>query len=154
MKISSLLDKQTILLNLKVDTKETLIKRMVAALDGKVENTLLPVIEEAVLEREQVMSTGVGKRLAIPHAKLQQLDQNLAVFARLDDPLEYGSIDNQPVELVVLLIGSQDKASIHIKLLSRVSRLMNNDLLRNQLFDAKNEDQILEIFLEEENGSV
>lgn len=154
MKISSLLDKQTILLNLKVDTKETLIKRMVAALDGKVENTLLPVIEEAVLEREQVMSTGVGKRLAIPHAKLQQLDQNLAVFARLDHPLEYGSIDNQPVELVVLLIGSQDKASIHIKLLSRVSRLMNNDLLRNHLFDAKNEDQILEIFLEEENGSV
>lgn len=126
---------------------------MVSVLSGKVDDSLLPIIEEAVLEREQVMSTGVGKRLAIPHAKLQQLDQNLAVFARLDSPLEYGSIDNQPVELVVLLIGSQDKASVHIKLLSRVSRLMNNDLLRNQLFDAKHEDQILEIFKEEESGA-
>jgi mannitol/fructose-specific phosphotransferase system IIA component (Ntr-type) len=153
MKISSLLDQQTILLNLKVDSKETLIKKMVSVLSGKVDDSLLPIIEEAVLEREQVMSTGVGKRLGIPHAKLPQLDQNLAVFARLDSPLEYGSIDNQPVELVVLLIGSQDKASVHIKLLSRVSRLMNNDLLRNQLFDAKNEDQILEIFTEEESGA-
>lgn len=154
MKISSLLDKQTILLDIEVVSKESLVKKMVASLSDKIHPSLLPIIEDAVIEREQVMSTGVGKRLAIPHAKLKELDDNLAVFARLKNPLEYGSIDSQPVELVVLLIGSQDKASVHIKLLSRISRLMNNDLFRNQLFEAKNEDEILNIFMEEENGSV
>lgn len=153
MKISNLLDTDTILINLQARNKKELISQLVNNLKDKVSLEELPVIKQAVLEREQVMSTGVGKSLAIPHAKISGIQDNLAVFARLKEPLDYGSIDNQPVEIVFLLVGGQEKASVHIKLLSKISRLMNNDTFRNQLLQAKSKEEILNIFIEEETAS-
>jgi mannitol/fructose-specific phosphotransferase system IIA component (Ntr-type) len=154
MKISNLLDTQSILIDLRADTKESLISTLVNKLKGRIAADLLPTIRDAVLDREQVMSTGVGKSLAIPHAKIPELEENYAVFARLKTPIEYGSIDNQPVEIVFLLVGGQEKASVHIKLLSKISRLMNNDFFRNQLLVAKTPDEVMNIFLEEEGSAV
>lgn len=149
MKISSLLHKDNVFVNLVVKDKQELIVKLTEALRPKAgEKT--EMIRDAVLERESVMSTGVGKSLAIPHAKIPDLDENIAAFAKLKNPIEYGSIDNQPVEIVFLLVGDHDKASIHIKLLSKISRMMNNDNFRNQLLQAKKKDDILELFSEEE----
>lgn len=151
MKISSLLEKETVLINLKAGNKTELISGLVEKLEPKIGTDMIESVKEAVLEREQVMSTGVGKSLAIPHAKIAGIEDNFAVFAKLENPIEYGSIDNQPVEIVFLLVGGQEKASIHIKLLSRISRLMNNDVFRNQLLHAKSPDEVIRIFSEEEN---
>jgi fructose-specific phosphotransferase system IIA component len=152
MKISKLLDTQTIFTDLEADSKESLISTLVAALEDKVGKDKLHEIKHAVLDREEVMSTGVGKALAIPHAKIPGIQENYAVFAKLKTPIDYGSIDGQPVEIVFLLIGSQERASIHIKLLSRISRIMNNDIFRNQLLQAENAEDVINVFVEEEGG--
>ncbi len=151
MKISSLLHSDHILYDLEAGSKSSLIPKLVEPLRDDLGSECSEKVLKAVLEREEVMSTGVGKGLAIPHAKLEAVEENIAVFARLKKPVEYGSIDGKPVEIVFLLVGPHDKASIHIKMLSRISRMMNNDQFRNQLLQASSAEEIKQLFEEEEN---
>lgn len=150
MNIHSLLNGSTILANLNVKDKEELLNRMVDALSGEVDKEQLTDIRESVFEREQVMSTGVGKQLAIPHGKVKSIEQNYASFAILDEPIEYNSIDGEPVKMVFLLAGPESKNSTHIKLLSRISRLMNSSAFRDALLECESSDEILSTFNREE----
>jgi fructose-specific phosphotransferase system IIA component len=103
-------------------------------------------VRTAVFEREQVMSTGVGKGLALPHAKTPAVTETVAAFAVTQEPVEFGAIDTQPVRLIFLLVGPETAKSQHIKLLSRISRLMNRDAFRKRLLEATDAQQVLDIF--------
>jgi fructose-specific phosphotransferase system IIA component len=150
MNIYSLLNSSTILANLKVKSKEDLIETMVNALSDEVDDDQLEEIRESVLEREKIMSTGVGKNLAIPHGKVKSIEKNYASFAILKDPIEYDSIDGEPVTMVFLLAGPEAKNSIHIKLLSRISRLMNSTAFRESLAECTTPEEIYNAFHKEE----
>lgn len=150
MNISTLLDKSTIAKGLDVDNKQDLINRVVDLLEPKVSQDQLEKIRKAVFDREEIMSTGVGKKLAIPHGKTDSIYDIFASFAILDDSVEFDSIDNRPVKMVFLLVGPEDKSSLHIKLLSRISRLMNSSTFRNKLFQCEDSDEIFETFKTEE----
>ncbi|MDR9415102.1 MAG: PTS sugar transporter subunit IIA [Gracilimonas sp.] len=151
MNLFSLLDNATVLPNFAVGSKKELINALVDALQEKIETKeQLEEIREAVFERESIMSTGVGKGLAIPHAKTHAVEENFAAFALLKEPLDFDSIDNEPVRLVFLLIGPETNNSQHIKLLSRISRLMNSGSFREKILDCGSSEQILGAFQEEE----
>lgn len=146
MNIYMLLDDSTILANLKVDNKEELLNKMIDVFDDQVSKEQLEEIRASVFEREEIMSTGVGKNLAIPHGKAKSIDKNYASFALLDEPLDYNSIDNEPVTMVFLLAGPQSNNSAHIKLLSRISRLMNSTTFRETLSKCTTSKEIYETF--------
>ncbi|MEX1011086.1 MAG: PTS sugar transporter subunit IIA [Balneolaceae bacterium] len=150
MNISSLLSKEAVLPDLNVQDKFELLNRLVDLLSPMVDSGQLEEIRTAVTEREKIMSTGVGKELAIPHGKTKALDQTYAAFALLEKPVEYESIDGKPVRLVFLLVGPESNNSIHIKLLSRISRLMNKSSFRERLLDCSSAEGILEVFQSEE----
>lgn len=151
MNLYSLLDQVTVLPNFAVGSKEELINALVDALEEKLESEeQLEKVRKAVFEREEIMSTGVGKGLAIPHAKTQAVDKNMAAFALLEEPLDFNSIDDEPVRLVFLLVGPESNNSQHIKLLSRISRLMNSGSFREKILGCTSTDQILNAFKEEE----
>jgi len=150
MKVSDILESGSVVLDIEANEKEELIKRLVNELKVHVDESLIPLIQKSVLERENVMSTGVGKGIAIPHAKVPEIDSHLCVFARLKHPIDFGSVDDQPVSLVFLLVGGHQKAGIHIKLLSKISRLLNHDNFRNQLMKISDEQAVLDLFREEE----
>ncbi|MEX2585342.1 MAG: PTS sugar transporter subunit IIA [Balneolaceae bacterium] len=150
MTIHSLLSEETILHNLRVGDKKELLNRLVDLLSGQVDGKQLESIREAVFEREEIMSTGVGKGLAIPHGKANGVTENHACFAILEKPVDYDSIDQNPVEIVFLLVGPESKNSIHIKFLSRISRLMNSNSFRERLLQCESPGEILEHFREEE----
>lgn len=150
MKVSDILESGTIVLDIEAGEKQELIKRLVNELRSSVDETLVPEIKKLVIEREDVMSTGVGKGIAIPHAKVPGIENHLCVFARLKNPIEFGSVDGEPVHLVFLLVGGHQKAGIHIKLLSKISRLLNHDNFRNQLLKASDEQSVIDLFREEE----
>ena len=151
MNIASLLDTETILPHLKVESKDELLDSLINALEPHVENAEeLERIRSAVYEREKIMSTGVGKGLAIPHGKAKGLEDNYAVFALLDNAVEYGAIDDQPVDMVFLLVGPESQNSTHIKLLSRISRLMNNAEFRDKLSNCDTAEKVYKTFEEEE----
>jgi fructose-specific phosphotransferase system IIA component len=153
MNIFSLLTPQTVLPNLEAKDKAEILDKMVKSLEGKVSNGELDKIRDAVFERERIMSTGVGKGLAIPHGKAAGIEQTYAAFAILKDPVDYEAIDDQPVNMVFLLVGPQASNSLHIKMLSRISRLMNNSDFRSRLRKCSTAEDIIEQFKDQEHLS-
>jgi len=150
MNLFTLLDEQTVLPNLKAENKEQVISDLIDTLKGKLDAETVESIRESVFERERIMSTGVGKGLAIPHCKTKAVDQNYAAFARLESPLDFNSIDNEPVQIIFLLIGPDNNHSQHIKLLSRISRLMNSASFHDKILNSQTSEVIIEAFQEEE----
>ena len=110
----------------------------------------LEAMREAVFARERMMSTGVGKGLGLPHAKTQAVSETLAAFAITAEPVDFGAIDDQKVRLVFLLVGTEAAKSEHIKILSRISRLLNRDAFRTRLLQAKNAAEVLTLLEEGE----
>ena len=82
-------------------------------------------IRSAVLERESVLSTGIGGGIAIPHGKSSAVDELVLVAGRTAEPIDFESLDDRPVRLVLLLVGPESAASLHVKVLSRISRVLH-----------------------------
>jgi len=151
MNIVSLLNTDNVLPNLEANDKDEALNKLIDLLKPKVDDEEeLEQMRRAVLERESIMSTGVGKGLAIPHGKAPGIGKNYAAFAILKQPIDYDAVDDQPVNLIFLLVGPQSSNSFHIKMLSRISRLMNNNEFRERLSDCETAAEILEAFEQEE----
>jgi PTS system nitrogen regulatory IIA component len=97
---------------------------------------------EALLAREQAGSTGVGSGVAVPHARLPGLDRMRGVFIRLEAPVDFDSVDGQPVDLLFALLAPPDAGSEHLRALARVSRLLRQSQLREQLRQARTVDAL------------
>ncbi|ODT71753.1 MAG: transcriptional regulator [Pelagibacterium sp. SCN 63-23] len=90
-------------------------------------------IVSALEAREELGSTGLGNGIAIPHGKLKGLGGVIAVFARLDQPIEFDAVDDQPVDLVMLLLAPVGAGADHLKALSRVARLLRTEAVVDEL---------------------
>ncbi len=152
MNIVGLLEEKTVLPDLDVKNKTEILNKLISSLSSKVTEKELEAIRKAVFEREEIMSTGVGKGLAIPHGKAPGIKDNYAAFALLKNPVHYDAIDGEPVSLVFLLVGPQSNNSLHIKMLSRISRLMNNNEFRQRLKESTTAKDIIELFRNEEQA--
>ncbi|HEX9252914.1 MAG TPA: PTS sugar transporter subunit IIA [Ignavibacteriaceae bacterium] len=150
MKVSELLKPEFIVSDLQSETKEEIINELIDLFknDPRVED--IEKVRTAVLEREKVMSTGVGKGFAIPHGKTNAVKEIVGAFGRIKDGIDYESLDGNPVNLVFLLVGKDNLISTHIKLLSRISRLMNKDDFRHRLMEANSAEEIVKLFSDEE----
>ena len=150
MKVFELLDEKFILIDFKSDDKEYVINELI---DLYKENDKVNDIEKvrtAILDREKIMSTGVGKGFAIPHGKTNAVNDVIAAFGKTTRDIDYDALDGNPVHLVFLLVGRDDMVSKHIKLLSRISRLMNKDEFRERLVNSNSKEETINIFKEEE----
>lgn len=150
MKICDLLKENLIIPEFEGTSKEDVINELIDLFKGDERINDLEKVRTAVLDREKIMSTGVGKGFAIPHGKTNAINEIIAAFGKTKNPIDYQALDNQPVNLIFLLVGKDNLISTHIKLLSRISRMMNNDDFRNKLLEAKDQKEILSIFQAEE----
>ena len=96
---------------------------------------------QAVLDREAVRSTGVGQGFAIPHGKTSAVEQLVMAIGKADQAIDFDSIDGQPVTMIVLLASPTDKTGPHIQAIARISRLMMDQNLRQQLWNAASADE-------------
>ena len=103
-------------------------------------------ILEAITSREELGSTGLGNGIAIPHGKLAGLDGVTALVARLDEPIDFDSVDDQPVDLVVMLLAPTGAGADHLKALSRVARLLRTETVVDELRRAEGPEQLRTIF--------
>jgi len=154
MKISDLLDSSNVIPGMPAQNKIDAINNLVDTLAPKLDKKTIDAVRKAVMEREGIMSTGVGKGLAIPHGKTRLLTKTYAAFAKLENPVEYEAIDNEPVHILFLLVGPESQNSVHIKMLSRISRLLNSSAFREQLLESKDAETIIELFRSEEEHFV
>ena len=150
MKVHELLDKKFVLTDFKHKDKLGIINELIDLYKDDERVTDLEKARTAVLDREKIMSTGVGKGFAIPHGKSNGVNDVIAAFGKTTNDIDYDALDGKPVHLVFLLVGRDDMVSKHIKLLSRISRLMNKDEFRERLINANSKEEIINIFKEEE----
>lgn len=145
MHISQYLTPQSVAVGLDAADKETFIHSVVSLLEGRTEVRDLEEVRRSVLEREWLMSTGVGKGLALPHAKTSAVSDTVAALVVTKNPVPWDAIDGEPVRLVFLLVGVPDAKSEHVKILSRISRIMNRDAVRKQLAEAVSSEDLLSV---------
>ena len=150
MKVYELLDEKYILTDFKSGKKEGIINELIDLYKNNEKVNNLEKVRTAIHEREKIMSTGVGKGFAIPHGKSNAVNDVIAAFGKSTRDIDYDALDGKPVHLVFLLVGRDDMVSKHIKLLSRISRMMNKDDFRDKLLSSKSTSEILDIFREEE----
>jgi PTS system nitrogen regulatory IIA component len=103
------------------------------------------VIFDALIERERLGSTGVGHGIAIPHARLQDMEQLEGFFARLETPIEFDAVDDEPVDLVFLLLVPEESGADHLKALARISRLLRNEGVTSALRKAATAQEIFDV---------
>ena len=154
MKISDILSPDVVEVNLEVADKDDSIRKIIeiSARTGKIID--INKVTDTIFEREKLVSTGVGKGFAIPHGKTDAISDIVAAFVITKNPIDFDSIDGEPVRFIFLLIGKETLLNTHIKLLSRISRLMNKEEFRDRLLDAKDKEEVLNIFREEEKNYI
>jgi len=150
MKISDILEEKLVVANLAGNTKDDIINSMIELVSQSPKVLDKEKVRSAIFEREKIMSTGVGNGFAIPHGKTDGVADVVAAFSITAQPIDYQSLDEKPVRLVFLLVGRDNMVGPHIKLLSRISRLMNKEGFRNKLLEAKTSHDVIEAFHQEE----
>jgi fructose-specific phosphotransferase system IIA component len=150
MKISDLLTEDLVVTNLEGHSKDEIINAIVDLVSSSPKVLDKEKVREAVFEREKIMSTGVGDGFAIPHGKTDAVSDIVAAFAITAEPIDYESLDEKPVRLVFLLVSKVNMVGPHIKLLSRISRLMNKVEFRTKLLSVQSSKEVIDMFRQEE----
>jgi fructose PTS system EIIBC or EIIC component len=150
MKLKDVLDIKSISLNVDIKEKKVLFDAMLdlACKSGKIINK--EEVRKEMLKREELLSTGIGKGIALPHAKTNATKDTVVAFMTLKEPIEYGSLDGSKVNICLLLIGKENNVGIHLRLLSRISRVLGNTDIVEQILIAKSPQEIIDIFTAEE----
>ncbi|GHI00347.1 PTS fructose transporter subunit IIABC [Neobacillus kokaensis] len=145
MKITKLLTKDTIRLSTNGTKKLDAIEDLVNVLDSA--NILFDrqMFKEAILKREEQSTTGIGEGIAIPHAKTTAVKKAAIAFGRSTDGVDYESLDGQPAHLFFMIAAPEGANNIHLEALSRLSSILMNEGARNQLIEAKTEQDVLTI---------
>ena len=148
MNIADLITPQSVIASFRVSSKKQALQELAkkaASLVGQPEKLVYDVLSE----RERLGTTGVGLGIAIPHGKLPGLDRMTGLFARLDKPVDFEAIDNQPVDLVFLMLAPEDAGADHLKALARVSRLLRDRAVCAKLRGTDDADALYALLTDE-----
>ena len=107
---------------------------------------------EAVFVREETRSTGIGSAIAIPHGKCAGVKELVMAIGIAADPIEFNSIDNKPVTIIILLASPVDRTGPHIQALARISRLMLDGEFKGKLENATSAEEVYKLISSRENG--
>jgi nitrogen PTS system EIIA component len=151
MKISEILTKENIIKDLKSFDKESVLEELSNFLKDRGEIPNKENLLLSLIAREKLGSTGIGENVAIPHAKIRDIDKIITVFARSQIGVEFESLDQKPVNFIYLILAPEKSTGQHLKALARISRLFKNPSLRESVLRANAIDQIYSILVDEDS---
>lgn len=146
MKITDILSKDSVIADLTADSKKNLLEEL-ATLASKETGLDSRVILDALVERERLGSTGVGRGVALPHTRLLGLEKIFCAFVRTN-PVDFEAVDGKLVDLVFLLLVPEESGADHLKALSCLSKLLRDETVTAALRKASNVDEIYQIICE------
>ena len=150
MKLLDILNKDCIIPELRSQNKREVLEELTGALLNCKENLDKEALVEVLLERERLGSTGIGDGIAIPHGKIQDLDELVLSFGRSTEGIEFDSMDGRPTHLFFLLIAPENSAGIHLRALAKISRLLKSGQFRQRLLEAENSEALFQVIQEED----
>jgi fructose-specific phosphotransferase system IIA component len=145
MILTQILQPNCICAPLKSKDKESAIEELINVLASSGQIKDAAVALEAVMEREQTRSTGIGSGIAIPHGKCNAVKELVMGIGVAKEPIEFASIDNKPVTLVVMLVSPPDKTGPHIQALARISRLLLDEQFKAKLEKASSPEEVYQL---------
>ena len=146
MKLSELFNEANIVTDLDVGAKEEILDAIVRDLDEKGHVSDRERATRDVIEREKVMSTGIGNGVAIPHAYTDGVDRLVAGFYRTREPVDFDALDGKNVSLFFVILGPKESRRDHIKVLAKISRLLNHEDFRQDLIGATDAPAVMNVF--------
>jgi len=142
---------ESVIVDLSISSQKQLFQEMAKAIiDANGLDVVVRDIVSAAVERERLGSTGVGNGVALPHARIDGIDQVMVGFARLTEPLDFDSVDNRPVDLVAFLLAPSDAAGAHLRALARVSRQLRREEKRAKLRAAPDAQSLFTLLTSDE----
>lgn len=150
MKVGDFLDSRAIIVDLKATNKKEVLEELVEALVSIYHELNREQMVHALLEREKLGSTGIGDGVAIPHGKLDGLNQLISCFGKSEKGVEFQSMDKKLAHLFFLLFAPGNSARVHLKALARISRLLKRPSFRKELLQARSKEQIFRILTRED----
>ena len=150
LKISAMIPSEAIIEKLDATEKRPALEEMVRSLveAGRIRPDALDDVVEALMRREELGSTGIGKGVAVPHAKHESVDGLVAAFGRSEQGIEFAALDGQPVQLVFLILSSKGNSAQSLSALAKVARLVRDDRFCRFLRDAADAKELAELFAE------
>lgn len=147
MILSEFLKKGNILVKARSKNRWDLIQEMIdlAVKNREIADEDMEVIVKALVEREKSMSTGIGNSVAIPHCTTAKVNDIIVMMTVSQQGIDFDSIDNQPVKIVILLLVPKNKLGQHIKTLANIAKMMSDDNLRAKLLTLKTPDTIIKL---------
>ena len=145
MNLKKILTKNSILPELRADTKRGVIEEMVAAMAAAGKFTGRTAVVQTVLAREEKMSTGMQNGIAIPHGKTDAVDQLVAAIGIHRTGVDFDAMDGKPSHLFILTLSPENRAGPHIQFLAEISRMLSRPELREKLLNAASADEILNL---------
>ncbi len=128
---------------LDVTTKEEALRRLAAVVATSPEVTDGARLLSALHEREKIMSTGIGLGIAIPHAKIPSVKDFVVGFAKIDQGIDFSSLDGKPVHFIVMIAGPDNQQERYLQLLARITLKLKDAGVRRRLAEARSVDEIL-----------
>ncbi|AIQ48412.1 PTS fructose transporter subunit IIC [Paenibacillus sp. FSL R7-0273] len=146
MKITDLMIKEAMIMNLQATTKEAAIDELIASLaaSGRINDKVL--FKEKILAREAQSSTGIGSGIAMPHAKTSAVNQATVVFAKSSAGVEYESLDDEPAKLFFMIAAPEGAGNMHMRTLAALSRLLIESEFIEALMNASTPDEVAALF--------
>ncbi|HEV2188619.1 MAG TPA: PTS IIA-like nitrogen regulatory protein PtsN [Stellaceae bacterium] len=151
LEIADLVTPRSVIAQLRAPTKRQVLQEL-ARRAGTVTGIADRRIYDALAERERLGTTGIGNGVAIPHCRLVELDRLCGLFARLERPIPYDAIDDEPVDLLFVLLAPADAGAEHLKALARVSRLLRDRAMCEKLRGANSADALYALLTEGSAG--
>jgi nitrogen PTS system EIIA component len=151
MKITEILTPEMVVPELKGQNKSAVLQELAGHLAGRNPQISLENLVAVLSERERLGSTAIGDGIAIPHGKLSGVSKIIGVFGRHPAGVDFESLDGNPTHLFFLLVAPEDSASLHLKALARVSRLLRDDAFRQRLMAASDPAELFRLIKEEDS---
>ena len=150
MELTNLIKLENIIGNLKATSKKQALQELSKRISAQINQNERDVFD-ALIEREKLGSTGFGDGVAIPHAKIENLDSLSGFFARLDRPIDFDSVDDRPVDLIFLLLAPEAAGADHLKALACISRFFRDKDNCEKLRGSNNPEALYSLLLENED---
>ena len=153
MRLTDILRPQDVLAPMQATEKKAAIKELVGLLAKSPDVKDPELLLASVLEREATRTTGVGHGLAIPHSKCQGVKKLMVAIGKVTPSINFNSIDDQPVSIIVLLVSPPEQTAAHIQCLASISRLMTIESFRNTLQKCQTGAEIFAAIADREKAS-
>ncbi len=148
MPLTEILHLEGVFPTLRVTNKKQLLE-VIAEKAGVLTSIPERVVFDTLLQRERLGSTGIGSGIAIPHSKFEGLSSLVGLFARIEKPIEFDSLDGEPVDLVFVLLAPEGAGADHLKGLSKVARVLRNTAITAKLRATRDVDAIYALLTEQ-----